>query len=78
MLKELGWDMDDELNDLTGAQELDLGKVMKERHNTDFYIIDKYPSSIRPFYTMPDPDNSLYSNSYDIFLRGQEMCSGAQ
>ena len=78
MLKELGWDMDDELNDLTGAQELDLGKVMKERHNTDFYIIDKYPSSIRPFYTMPDPDNSLYSNSYDIFLRGQEICSGAQ
>ena len=78
MLKELGWDMDDELNDLTGAQELDLGKVMKERYNTDFYIIDKYPSSIRPFYTMPDPDNSLHSNSYDIFLRGQEICSGAQ
>jgi len=80
MLKELGWgdELGDELNDLTGAQELDLGKAMKEKYNTDFYIIDKYPSSIRPFYTMPDPTNPLYSNSYDIFLRGQEICSGAQ
>lgn len=78
MLKDLGWEMGDELDDLTGAQELALGKVMKDKYNTDFYIIDKYPSSIRPFYTMPDPTNPLYSNSYDIFLRGQEICSGAQ
>ena len=27
---------------------------------------------------MPAPHDSRYSNSYDIFLRGQEICSGAQ
>ncbi len=27
---------------------------------------------------MPDPSNPKYSNSYDAFLRGQEILSGAQ
>lgn len=34
--------------------------------------------SIRPFYTMPCHDDPRYSNSYDMFIRGQEICSGAQ
>jgi aspartyl/asparaginyl-tRNA synthetase len=41
-------------------------------------MLDKYPSEIRPFYTMPDPDDDRFSNSYDIFIRGLEICSGAQ
>lgn len=41
-------------------------------------MLDKYPMAIRPFYTMPDPENPDSSNSYDIFIRGQEICSGAQ
>jgi nondiscriminating aspartyl-tRNA synthetase len=71
-------EMGDEMNDLTGAMELALGKIVKEKYGTDFFMLDKYPSSIRPFYTMPDPDDARYSNSYDIFIRGQEICSGAQ
>ena len=78
MLKGDGFDMGDEMSDLTGAMELALGKLVKEKHGTDFFMLDKYPSSIRPFYTMPDPDDGRYSNSYDIFIRGQEICSGAQ
>jgi len=66
------------MNDLTGAMELALGEAVKEKYETDFFMLDKYPSSIRPFYTMPDPADSRYSNSYDIFIRGQEICSGAQ
>ena len=27
---------------------------------------------------MPCPDDGAYSNSYDVFLRGEEICSGAQ
>ena len=41
-------------------------------------IVDKFPLGVRPFYTMPDPNNPEYSNSYDIFLRGEEIMSGAQ
>ena len=31
-----------------------------------------------PFYTMPDPEDSRWSNSYDIIMRNQEILSGAQ
>ncbi len=33
---------------------------------------------MRPFYTMPCADDPLYSNSYDVFIRGEEIISGAQ
>lgn len=32
----------------------------------------------RPFYTMPDADDARYSNSFDVFIRGEEIISGAQ
>ena len=41
-------------------------------------MMDKYPMEARPFYTMPDPNNPEISNSYDMFIRGQEIVSGAQ
>lgn len=78
ILKSKGFDMGDELGDLTGAMEIALGEAVKEQYGTDFFMLDKYPASVRPFYTMPDPDDPRYSNSYDMFLRGQEICSGAQ
>lgn len=48
------------------------------QYGTDFYMLDKYPLAVRPFYTMPDPNNKKYSNSYDMFMRGEEILSGAQ
>jgi aspartyl/asparaginyl-tRNA synthetase len=68
----------DELADLSSSLELTLGDLVKAKYNADFYILDQYPSGIRPFYTMPNANNPLYSNSYDLFIRGQEICSGAQ
>jgi len=59
-------------------EEKRLGVLVKEKYNSDFYIVDKFPLAVRPFYTMPDPVDSRFSNSYDIFLRGQEIMSGAQ
>ena len=55
-----------------------MGKLVKEKYDTDFYIMDKYPLGVRPFYTMPDPTNPSLSNSYDLFIRGEEIVSGAQ
>jgi aspartyl-tRNA synthetase len=77
MLKDDGNDVDI-YDDMTGTQELILGKLVKEKYKTDFFILDQYPASIRPFYTMKSPKNPLFTNSYDIFIRGQEICSGAQ
>lgn len=78
ILVDKGFDIGDGMGDLTGAMELALGEAVKEKYGTDFFMLDKYPSAIRPFYTMPDPDDERFSNSYDIFIRGQEICSGAQ
>lgn len=77
MLRNAGIEMDDE-EDLSTPNEKLLGRLVKAKYDTDFYILDKFPLAVRPFYTMPDPSNSKYSNSYDIFMRGEEIMSGAQ
>lgn len=64
--------------DFDTATEKRLGAIVKEKYNTDYYILDKFPVGVRPFYTMPDPLDSRSSNSFDIFLRGQEILSGGQ
>ena len=41
-------------------------------------VVIQYPLAVRPFYTMPDPEDPTLSNSYDLFIRGEEIVSGAQ
>ena len=67
-------------DDLDTENEKQLGRLVKEKYNTDFYILYGYPKSARPFYTMPDPhtDFDSFTNSYDAFIRGEEVLSGAQ
>jgi len=82
ILNDSGWREDGELiseyEDFSTPTEKHLGKLVKEQYNTDYYIVDKFPASARPFYTMPDPDDDRISNSADFFLRGQEILSGGQ
>ncbi|KAG5421021.1 DPS1 [Candida metapsilosis] len=77
MLREAGKEVDD-FEDLSTENEKLLGKLVREKYDTDFYILDKFPLAVRPFYTMPDPEDPRYSNSYDFFMRGEEILSGAQ
>jgi aspartyl-tRNA synthetase len=77
MLRDNGVDLP-ELEDLNTEHEKLLGKLVREKYDTDFYILDKFPLAIRPFYTMADPNEPEYSNSYDFFMRGEEILSGAQ
>ncbi|KAH7101377.1 aspartyl-tRNA synthetase [Auriculariales sp. MPI-PUGE-AT-0066] len=78
MLREAGWTDDSEDEDISTAGERLLGKLVKEKYNTDYYILDKFPVNARPFYTMPDSKDSRFTNAFDIFLRGQEILSGSQ
>lgn len=86
-----------------------LGELVKQEYKTDYFILDKFPSAVRPFYTMASPDDPVsrtvlfqkmrcffcilladscpssnvferqrLSNSYDFFMRGEEVLSGAQ
>jgi len=66
------------MEDLSTEEERTLGKLVLEKYGTDLFFLDRYPSSVRPFYTMPSKDQPEFSNSYDVIFRGQEIGSGAQ
>lgn len=77
MLKEAGIEVDP-LGDLNTESERKLGQLVLEKYKTEFYILHRYPLAVRPFYTMPCYDDPTYSNSFDVFIRGEEIISGAQ
>ncbi|KAJ6838402.1 aspartate--tRNA ligase 2, cytoplasmic-like [Iris pallida] len=72
MLKEAGVDVD------PLGEEIKLGRLVLEKYNTEFYILHRFPLAVRPFYTMPCYDDSRYSNSFDVFIRGEEIISGVK
>lgn len=76
MLREDGRDVPEE--DLSTPDEMRLGQLVKEKYNTDYYILDRFPTNARPFYTHRDPEDRDWTRSFDIFIRGQEICSGGQ
>lgn len=81
LLKEAGADVSEQesfVTDLTTAQEKQLGKIIREKYDTDFYVLDEFPMVVRPFYTKVHPLDKNLSNSYDFFMRGEEIMSGAQ
>ncbi|KAE8541998.1 aspartate-tRNA(Asn) ligase [Cryptococcus gattii VGV] len=73
MLRADGRDVEEE--DFSTPDEIRLGELIKEKLGTDYYVIDKFPVSARPFYTAND---GKITNSFDMFIRGQEICTGGQ
>ncbi|KAM0213982.1 hypothetical protein ACHAQD_009015 [Fusarium lateritium] len=73
---------DDE--DMSTPQEKALGEVVRKKYNTDFYVIDKFPETARPFYAKLDDAGTTVgngvrvTNAFDMFIRGQEVLSGGQ
>ena len=79
MLHDAGYaDKQGALDDLSTETEKALGKLVREKYDTDFYMLYGYPATARPFYSMLDPEDPNYTNSYDFFMRGEEITSGAQ
>jgi aspartyl-tRNA synthetase len=66
------------LEDLDTPSEKKLGEIVKNKYETDFFILHRYPQSARPFYTMLASEDPRYTNSFDVFMRGQEIISGSQ
>jgi len=64
--------------DLTPQDEIDICKWAKDEHRSDFITITHFPINAKPFYTMPDPNDSEYSLSYDLLFKGVEVLSGSQ
>lgn len=76
MLRDDGRDVEED--DLSTPDEMRLGQLVKEKYKTDYYVLDKFPAIARPFYTHKDPEDPKWTRSFDIFIRGQEICSGGQ
>jgi aspartyl-tRNA synthetase len=77
LLRAAGNEMGD-FEDLSTELERKLGQLVREKYNTDFFVLDKFPIDVRPVYTMPDAADPRYSTAYDMFLRGEEIVSGSQ
>ncbi|ERN09785.1 hypothetical protein AMTR_s00029p00241780 [Amborella trichopoda] len=77
MLREAGIEAD-LLGDLNIETERKLGQIVRDKFNTDFYILHRYPLALRPFYTLPCSDNTSFGRSFDVFMRGEEIISGGQ
>lgn len=83
LINASGWTDDrgrkaSENEDLSTRAEIRLGELVKEKYKTDYFILDKFPRSARPFYTHLDDEDDQFTNSFDIFLRGQEITTGGQ
>ena len=77
IFKETGRDNRKE-KDLTPQDEVDICKWALSNHKSDLVTITHFPTSAKPFYTMPDPKDPEYSLSYDLLFRGLEVMSGSQ
>jgi len=77
MLRDEGKELSYE-DDLDTEGEKLLGKIMKERFNTELYFIKQYPEGVRPFYTMLDPEDPRYTRSFDLEFKGLEITTGGQ
>ena len=64
--------------DLTPEEERDICEYVKKEYNSDAVFVTKYPLSKRPMYTMPDKENPLLSDSFDLLIRGRETTTGSQ
>lgn len=64
--------------DLDPEDEREICKWALEEHGSELVFITHYPTSKRPFYTFPDPENPEYSNSFDLIGRGLEWITGGQ
>ncbi len=64
--------------DLSPQDERWLGEWASAKYGSDFLFVVGYPMSKRPFYTHPDPERPLYSNSFDLLFGGVELVTGGQ
>ena len=62
MLQDDGVDISQDA-DINTENEKRLGRLVKKEHGTDYYILDKFPIALRPFYTMPDAADSVSEQS---------------
>lgn len=76
ILKKLGKSLSKNEDLDTEAQNL-LADYVKKKYKADFYFINRFPFSIKPFYVMK-LNGGPWARSVDLYCKGIEMSSGGQ
>lgn len=64
--------------DLSPDDEREITKWAIEEYGSELVFITHYPTSKRPFYTMPDMDDPEFTLSFDLIGKGVEWLTGGQ
>ena len=64
--------------DLEPHQETWLCQYAEEKLGSEFLFVTHYPTSKRPFYTMPDGQDPSVTKGFDLLFRGCEIVTGGQ
>lgn len=64
--------------DLDPTDELKLCEYAKEKYDSEFIFVTKFPGLKRPFYAMDSKDDPKLAESFDLLFRGLEITTGGQ
>ena len=64
--------------DLDPADEVALCEYAKEKYDSEFIFVEKFPGLKRPFYAMDSADDPKLAESFDLLFRGLEITTGGQ
>lgn len=64
--------------DLTGEEEIELSRIIKEETGHDFVFVTDWPAEARPFYHMRYEDKPEITKSFDLLYKSLEVTTGSQ
>jgi aspartyl-tRNA synthetase len=64
--------------DYDRESEMLLWKYVREKHGTDFFFVNRFPFTVKPFYVMRVDDDPQWARSVDLLYKGLELSSGGQ
>jgi nondiscriminating aspartyl-tRNA synthetase len=76
-LERLGHPLQRE-RDLDRESERLLTEFVKKEFGSDYFFVNRFPSSVKPFYVMRVDSEPEFARSVDMVFRGLELSSGGQ
>lgn len=67
-----------ENEDIDNEGERMIGEYAAKTYGSDLVFLTHYPTALRPFYSMPNAQDSSYTDTFDLLFRGVEIASGGQ
>ena len=77
VLKKLGHALPRD-KDLDRESEKLLTEYVKREHGSDYFFVNRFPSSVKPFYVMHVDEQPEFARSVDLVYKGLELSSGGQ